>query len=102
MLDIMSYSDPLKFEVVIVSISDIEALKIELIPFVNGKYESKIVPIDFGSAIEKDEGFEGIISENPLSDIKAEYFWISSDLRAKSIEIVRTGKYEYIPRAKQP
>ena len=99
MLDILTYDDPLKYEIVNVSISEIEALRIELIPFVNGAYQSKIVPIDFGVATENDEGFEGTISENPLTEISAEYFWISSDLRAKKIEIERTGKYEYISRA---
>ena len=99
MLDIMSFSDPLKYEIVNILIPDIESLKIELIPFVNGKYRSKLIPVDYGSATEKDEGFEGIIFENPLTDIKAEYFWISSDVRAKNIEIARTGKYEFIPRA---
>ena len=98
MLDLLSYGDPLKFEVVKVAISDIEALRIEISPYINGKYHSKFVPVNFGNATHDDEGFEGITHENPFSDIKADYFWISSDLRAKNIEIERTAVFEYVQR----
>ena len=98
MLDLLSYDDPLKFEVVKVSISNIEALRIEVRPYINGHYQSKFTPVNFGNVTEDDEGFEGITHENPFNDTEAEYFWISSDLRAKSIEIERTGEFEYVHR----
>ena len=98
MLDILSYDTTSKFEVVIVSISSIESLKIELSPFINGKYQQKITPIDIGKVedVDEAEGFEGIIYKNILTDIKADYFWISSDLKANNIEIMRTGEFKYI------
>ena len=99
MLDLLAYGNPLKFEVAKVAISDIEALRIELSPYVSGAYKSKIVPVDIGSTNGECEGFEGIIHENHFCETKGEYFWISSDLKANNIEVERTGEFKYVPRA---
>ncbi len=98
MKDIMGYLDPIKYEIVNVSISDIEALRIELRPFIDGKYEAEFFPIEIGNITDDDEGFEGVLRENQITDIEAEYFWITGDVRAKTIEIVRTGEFEFLQR----
>jgi hypothetical protein len=97
MKDILSYV-PVKFEIVHVSISDIEALRIELKPYINGNYEAEFFPIEIGNITDDDEGFEGVLRENQITDIEAEYFWITGDLRAKTIEIERTGNFIYQER----
>lgn len=99
MLDLLSYGDPLKFEIVEVIISKIEALRIELTPYKDGMFLEKEVAVDIG-VINDDEGFEGGVGENALTETQADHFWVSADLRAKNIEINRTGQYEYVPRAR--
>ena len=42
MRDLISYDNPVKFEIVNVRVSDIEALRIELRPFINGKKANHI------------------------------------------------------------
>ena len=83
MLDLLSYGDPLKYEVVEVTMSDIVALRIEFTPYINGHYQSKVIPVNYGNPCQDDEGFEGITHENAFNAIKAEYFWISAQFRAK-------------------
>ena len=98
MIDLLSYDDPLKFEVVDVNITEIDALRIDISPYDGAKYLAKETVVNVGHITDEDEGFEGIIEENPFSESKAKYFWISGDVNAKSIQVTRTGKYEYIPR----
>ncbi len=98
MHDLISYDEPVKFEIVNVRVSDIEAIRIELRPFINGKYGAMLVAAEIGTISEEDDVFEGVIYENPFSDLKAEYFWISGDLRAKSINIDRTGEFVFVQR----
>lgn len=100
MQDIVSYGDPLKYEIVKVAISGIQALRIELYPFVDGKYEPKFLPVNIGNVSEDDDVFEGIMHDNPFNEIEAEYFWISGDVKAKTIEIERTGDFVFMPRSK--
>ncbi len=98
MHDLVSYENPVKFEIVNVIVSDFEALRIELRPFIDGKYEAMFAAAEIGTISEEDDVFEGIIYENPFSTIEAEYFWVSGDLRAKSILINRTGEFVFTPR----
>ncbi len=98
MTDLLSYGDPLKFEIVNVSISEVKALQIEVSPYDGDKYLDREVVVSFGKVTEQDECFEGIIEECNLTKTKAKYFWISSDVNAKSINVERTGKYVYIQR----
>ncbi len=100
MLDLLSYGDPLKFEIVEVVISKIEALRIEMTPNKNGIFFKKEIVVDIGVINEDDEGFEGGIGENALTETQSEKFWVSADVSAKNIEIYRTGQYEYLPRAR--
>ena len=102
MLDLVSCESPLKHEVVEVVISHIRALKIEMIPYKNGKFIEKEIVIDIGGANDKDEDFEGTIGENMFTNTAAEYFWISADVNAENTEINRTGKYEYVSRLRSP
>ncbi len=97
MEDIMAYTDPLKFEIVRVTISDIDALRIELKPFINGKYESDFIAINMGEITDEDDCFDGVLRENHITDIEAEYFWITGDVRAKTIKIERTGEFVFTP-----
>ena len=97
MYDLLSY-EGLMFEIVEVSISAIEALHIELRPFADGRYGPEIIAVSFGAPTDADEVFEGITRENPFTDARAEYFWLSSTLRAGRIEIVRTGRIESLSR----
>lgn len=93
MSDLMWHdSHTLKFEIVNVAIPEIEALRIELTPFIHGEYGAKFIAVDFGTVTDEDEVFEGIIRKNPLSDIDAEYFWLTGHVRAKTIEVERTGE----------
>lgn len=48
-----------------------------------------------GRLIDEPDYFEGITRENTFSSLEAEYFWISAELNADSVELKRTGKYEY-------
>jgi hypothetical protein len=98
MSDLLAYGDPARYEVVRVSVSDIEALRIEMWPFSAGAYGSVFVPVDLGAPTDNDEVIEGVIRENPFSDVGAEYFWLCSTLRARSIETERTGKIVLVPR----
>lgn len=94
-LDLVGLGNPLEYEIVKVSITNIVALRITLSPFRNGEYGESFTPVDFGNASEQDGGFEGIIYENPFTDEKAKYYWISSDYRGCTVTFDRTGEFEY-------
>ena len=92
MLDILGYQEPIKFEVVNVSISDIKALKIMVRPFINDRYSEQFIVTNFGDLSEDNNVIEGITYQNPFNDIEAEYYYLSAVLSAGNIIIERTGE----------
>lgn len=98
MLNLLSYSDPLSYEVVEVAVKEIEALRIAFTPYRNGRFEAEEVPVDIGAMRDGDEGFEGVCFKNPFSEVPAEQFWVSGDLRAADVSIRRTGQVVFKER----
>jgi hypothetical protein len=98
MLDLLSYSDPLSYEVVEVVVKEIEALRIAFTPYRNGRFEVREIPVQIGAPRDSDEGFEGVCFTNPFSDTPAEQFWVSGDLRAADVSIRRTGQVVFKQR----
>ncbi|MDM7861635.1 hypothetical protein QTP81_13625 [Alteromonas sp. ASW11-36] len=99
-VELVDIQHRLKYEVVEVRISGIQAISIELRPFQKGEYGPSSNPVSIGKTMGKSDYFEGITRENIFSSLEAEYFWISAELNANSVELVRTGTYEYKDRPK--
>ncbi|WP_338846301.1 hypothetical protein V8J88_21395 [Massilia sp. W12] len=99
MLDLLAYSDPLKYEVVLVMVKGIDSLHISMTQYRNGRFEAKFMPIQIGRQSEDDQGFEGVSLADPFTGAKAEQFWVSGSLRATDISLRRTGEFRFKQRA---
>lgn len=100
MHDILSYDDPLKYEIVEIEICQIEALRVETIPFRYGRYGDPKLNVAIGKLEIESDGFEGVLLSNPFSESVAEHWWVGGDFHANEILIYRTGEFVYIPLKK--
>lgn len=99
MLDLLSYDDPLSYEVVEVEAKEIEALRIAFTPYRNGRFGAEEISVLIGHPEDNDEGFEGCSATNPFSGEPADQYWVSGYLRAADVSIRRTGKIVFKRRA---
>ena len=97
MLDLLSCTDPLKYEVVEVRVEQVEALHLLVNPYRDGRYIGNQTAISVGSTTDSDECFEGVLLDKRIGTQTADFFWALGHVRANRYLVRRTGRFEYIP-----